>query len=379
MAVTQYSKSTWYPIRSGHECPVCNSKKGRCSFMENEEGKVVMYRCKYAESNRPSTDGWYIHLANELIGDTTIKINEIKSSEYNYEPITDELLTLWDKIYRKFQKSIVQISNTDLYSDHKKNLLNRGLDEDTLASIGCFSIPKNIKVTYDYYTCSLKTAVVNELLKSFKPEALLRVPGFQKIKANGKEFITFKNSLYNKINKRFEDIDGYFIPYYDYKNRLVGMQYRLMQPLYDDKGKLIRYLWYASKEISCGSPIDYHVPQKLQLDDVILITEGALKAKIASEIIGVCSLAEAGVSNYRKLITELQLLEKQENKKYKILLALDMDKYTNPDVIAAEINTVSMLKALGYSITIIEWDINEGKGIDDKLKISSNGFRFLTV
>lgn len=379
MAVTQYSGSTWYPIKSGQECPICGSKKGRCSFMENDKGEIVIYRCKYKESNRPSTDGWYIHLAIELNGDTTSKINEIKSAEYKYEPITDELLELWNKVYRKFQDAIVQSMGSALYSNHKQNLTDRGLDEATIASIGCFSIPKNVKVNYTYYSCSLKTAVVNELLKSFKPETLLKIPGFQKISANGKDFITFKNSLFNKNTQKFEDIDGYFIPYYDYKGRLAAMQYRLMQPLYNEQGKLIRYLWYASKEVSCGSPIDYHIPKKLELDNVILITEGALKAKIASEIIGVRSLAEAGVSNYRKLIQELQLLEEQENKKYKVLLALDMDKYTNKDVMTAEINTVALLKGLGYSVTILEWDVTEGKGIDDKLKISSNGFRFLTI
>ncbi|WP_322019985.1 hypothetical protein [Clostridium butyricum] len=77
---------------------------------------------------------------------------------------------------------------------------------------------------------------------------------------------------------------------------------------------------------TCGSPIDFHIPKKLNITDSILITEGGLKAKIASEIIGIKSLAEAGVSNYRRLIKELQLIEEHENKRYKVLLALDMDK-----------------------------------------------------
>ena len=174
-------------------------------------------------------------------------------------------------------------------------------------------------------------------------------------------------------------IDGFFIPYEDYLGRLVGMQYRLTTKLLDDKGKPIRYLWYASKNNSCSSPIDYHIPNIINTDDAILVTEGALKAKIASEKLGIRSLAEAGVSNYRRLIKELQLIEKHENKKYKIILALDMDKYTNIDVATAEISTVSMLKSLGYSVALLEWNIAEGKGVDDKLKISSNNFRFLSV
>lgn len=377
MAVTQFSGCTWYPIRSGNICPICGSKKGRCAFMTNKDNVIVMYRCKYAQSNRPSRDGWYIHLANEINGDTPPKI--IDCADYKPESITDELLDLWDKVYKEFRNKSIHLSGSALYPAHKKNLIDRGLDEKTINALGCFSIPLNNQVNYKNYQCSLRTSIVNSLLEYFKPESLIRVPGFRKIKSNNKEFISFKNSIYNNKTEKFEDIDGFFIPYNDYKNRLVGMQYRLTTPVVDEKGKPIRYFWYTTKENSCGSPIDYHIPQNLIVDDAILLTEGALKAKIASEIFGIRSLAEAGVSNYRKLIQELQLVAEHENKKYKILLALDMDKYTNNDVLAAEINTVLLLKSLGYSVTILEWDINKGKGIDDKLTVSKEGFRYLTV
>ncbi|UYZ38963.1 DUF3854 domain-containing protein (plasmid) [Clostridium beijerinckii] len=384
MGVTQYADGSWYPIRSGQTCPICGSKKGRCSAFINKEGQIVMYSCKYKESNRPSTNGgWYIHLANELSGDASQKFN-INIGDYTYEPITDELLMLWDKVYRKFKSIFIRLNGgTALYESHKQDLINRGLDETTINNLGCFSVPKNTKINYGSFNCSLRTAIVNELLKSFKPETLIRVPGFKKAVANGKAYVTFKNTLYNNKTNNFEEIDGYFIPYFDYTSRFAAMQYRLMTPIFDENGKPMRYLWYSTKGVSCGSPINYHIPEKLELEleDVILITEGALKGKIASEIIGVRSLSEAGVSNYRKLVRELQLLEELENRttKYKILLALDMDKYTNKDVLTAEINTVALLKVLGYSVTILEWDINEGKGIDDKLKKSKKGFRFLTV
>ena len=115
-------------------------------------------------------------------------------------------------------------------------------------------------------------------------------------------------------------------------------------------------------------------------DNIILITEGAIKAKFAATKLNVRSLGEAGVGNYRNLITNLQAIEKLENKKYKVLLALDMDKYENLDVIKAEIKTVTLLKSLGYSVTILEWNESEGKGIDDKLSYSGKkGLRYLNV
>lgn len=377
MAVSQFGECTWYPIKSGHECPICHSKKGRCSIFTKKSGEVVIYRCKYVSSNRPALDGWFDHLASELNGNTVPKIN-IDDISYKQEPITEELLTIWDKVYRKFRDISSKLSGSALSENHYANLLARGLDKDSINNLGCFSIPSNQKIAYSTYHCSLRTAIVNELLKTFNPETLIRVPGFRKVEVKGKKsYITFKNTM--KSNGAFIDIDGFFIPYIDYLGRLVGMQYRLTSPILDDKGKQIRYLWYTTRDNSCSSPIDYHIPQKINIDDAILITEGALKAKIASEKLGIRSLAEAGVSNYRRLIKELQLIEKHENKKYKLLLALDMDKYNNNDVAAAEINTISMLKALGYSITLLEWDISEGKGIDDKLKVSSNKFRFLNI
>lgn len=378
MAVTQFGDCTWYPIRSGQECPICHHKNGRCAVYAKNSGEVIMYRCKYAVSDRPSDDGWYIHLANKLNGATVQKIN-LDDVTYKSEPITEELLIIWDKVYTQFQKISSKLSGTILYENHYENLIKRGLNRDMINNIGCFSVPTNKKITYSNYQCSLRTAIVNELLKTFSPKTLIRVPGFRKVEIAGKKpYITFKNTMKDN-NDKFIDIDGFFIPYFDYLGRLVGMQYRLTVPRIDSKGKSIRYLWYATKENSCGSPIDYHIPQKINIDNAILITEGALKAKIASEKLGIRSLAEAGVSNYRRLITELQLIEKHENKKYKILLALDMDKYSNSDVAAAEISTVTTLKSLGYSVTLLEWNISEGKGIDDKLNVSSNNFRFLPV
>lgn len=378
MAVTQLQGGcTWYPIRSGEVCPICNSKNGRCGYMVNQNNDVVMYRCKYVESNRPSKDGWYIHLASNLNNNFSNKIKHIR--DYKIEPITDELLNLWDKVYREFRKQFTAINGSPLYSNHKKNLIERGITEDLIDNIGCFSIPNNKQVSYEF-SCTTRTAIIHSLLKHFKPESLIKVPGFQKMTAHERDFVVFKNSIFNKESRKFIDMDGYFIPYFDYLNRLVGMQYRLTNPIIDDEGKEIRYLWYSSKKNTCGSPIDFHIPKKLNIKDSILITEGGLKAKIASEIIGIKSLAEAGVSNYRRLIKELQLIEEHENKRYKVLLALDMDKYSNKDVLASEINTVAMLKSLGYSVTILEWNIADGKGIDDKLKSSGqNDFRYLTI
>lgn len=366
----------WVPIRSGETCPICGSKKGRCARFVNVETNIVeMIRCKNAESSHPS-NGWYLHFMNNSSESTAIKVD---LKEYKSREIKDEDIVLWDKVYRSLKKAMKKLKGHYLYPDHRQNLLDRGLNDQEIENMGFFSVPNDEKIVYDGYTCKLTTAIVKELAKEFAEQDLLKVPGFKLGKSNGKTYVYMKNKIYDMKNKEYKTIDGFFIPYYS-KGLLAGMQYRLSNTVLDENDKVIRYRWYASKDVSCGSPIDYYIPMEVSYNDIILVTEGALKAKYAASKMKMRSLGEAGVSNYRNLIKNLQMIEKSENKKYKILLALDADKYSNEEVIKAEIKTVTLLKSLGYQVTIIEWNPEEGKGIDDKIKNNGlKGFRYLPI
>lgn len=379
MGLTHYGDYSFVPIRSSQICPICGSKKGRCSmFIKTSTEEVIYYKCKYQPSNHETSDGWYKHYVKETSSYNIPK--KIKLEEYKQTSISEEDLILWDKVYRKFREIFYKLNGSYLYEHHLENLLSRGFSEKEIINIGFFSIPKNQKVFYDGYSCKLSTAIVNELQKTFKAEELLRVPGFLKITVNENDYVIFKNTMKNTSTNTYEDIDAYFIPYNNHKGQLSAMQYRLMKPIYDEKGKKMRYLWYSSKEVSCGSPIDYYIPMEVDIKDVLLVSEGAIKTKFAASRLKIRSVAEAGVGNYRNCIKTIQEIEKKENKKYKILLALDMDKYSNKDVIKAEISTISLLKSLGYSVTILEWNEKDGKGIDDKiLNTGLEGFRYFSI
>lgn len=382
MAITNYEGKTWYPIRSGNCCPICNSKVGRCSVLVDESQLPVMYRCKYATSNRASGDGWYLHLVNQQLASTnnnSINSDLIKDIISNKDlEITEEVIELRDKVYRKFRQVFHHLNGSLLYKEDYENLIQRGFTPDEIKDIGFFSIPRNTKIQYNNYTCQLKTAMVRELLKAFTEDQLLKVPGFSLIQTRDKSFITFKSTTRN-YKGDIVDIKGYFIPYIGPTGKFEGMQYRLATPFIDAKGKSIRYFWYSSKSVSCGSPIDYFVPNTIRNDNYILITEGAIKGKFAASKLGIRSLSEAGITNYKSVVKALMKIEELEDREYGVLLSLDMDKYQNSDVLSAEISTVSLLKTLGYDVTILEWNIEEGKGIDDKLNNNSKGFRFLNI
>lgn len=372
----------WVSIRSSQTCPVCGSRRGRCSMLiDPMDQHIIFYKCKYKENNRERS-GWYIHLPHEVDGIAVQSHTPkyINLADFKQTSITKEDIALWDAVYREMRKIFFSLTGSFLYPEHKENLLERGFSIEEIERIGFFSVPRNEKIIFNGYKCSIRTAIITELEKKFNPNSLLKVPGFLKCNKNGSDFVIFKNSIFNNETKKFEDLDAYFIPYIDEERKIAGLQFRLNTLLKDASGKSMRYLWYSSKNISCGSPIDYFTPKELSDDNVILITEGAIKAKYAASRLKIRALAEAGVGNYRRLIYVLQKIEELENKRYRILLALDMDKYTNKDVINAEIKTISILLSLGYSVTLLEWNVLEGKGIDDKIKnFGIKDFRYISI
>lgn len=379
MAVTSYSTGAKFvPIRSGQVCPVCGSKKGRCSEFYNEEGIKVFYRCKNAASNRPS-DGWYIHLVKDIDGyDPNQKdkssIPRLISNPVMDEEITEEVLQLRDKVYRRFRELVKKYEGSYLYPQDNEDLLKRGLTEKQIEIMGFFSVPTSDKMVWSSdgdYQMKVSTAISRDLEKEFGNK-LLRVAGFVKLRdKKSNEFITFKSRVKDPVKNRYIPIKGYFVPYIDRQGWMVGLQYRLTEPLYDEKGKLMRYFWYSSSQARSGSPIDVYIPSSVNpfMTNVRLVTEGALKGKIASEYLGVEVYAEAGVDNYRALVSELTAQEEIEGVKFNIILALDMDKVDNKDVLRAEKSTIALFKGTGHQVAIPAWDGSKAKGIDDALRL----------
>lgn len=376
MAVTVYDSGTMFvPIRSGNICPICGKKDGRCSeFYLNHE--LFYISCRNVASDEPSgLPGWYKH----RVDGSNVKTKELNviSDVEKYE-VTDEILVLRHKVYTELMAIVKNHIPLGLYEDDKADLVRRGLSDEIIEKLGCFSVPKSShRVWSDCggYQMQLVTHIARTLYSKFGDD-LLKVPGFIKLKGRNGDYITLKTKMKRPNEKRLSDIRGYFIPYNNYKGQLVGMQYRLSEPLLDEKGKQIRYFWLSSKSASSGSPIDVIVPSKIKREDIIFVGEGALKLKIACEMLGYKGMAMAGVTNYNALSKELQLLELKTRIKYKIILAFDMDKYENIQelngnefypILDAEDKTVDLLKLTNHKVAIAEWNGNKGKGIDDAL------------
>lgn len=377
MGVTLYEHGKYVPVRSGVSCPVCGMRDGRCSiFYYKDEAEHVS--CKYVVSDEPSNlPGWYIH----RIGNNPTKFKNIEKkyiSDIKSYIIDKETKELRHQVYTDLKSIISSYIPSGLYKEDKADLTRRGLSEGQIEKLGCFSVPKSThRVPSDNssYDMQLVTYISQKLYETYGDD-LLKVPGFQKFTGNNGDYITLKTKIKDQKTGNLVDIRGYFIPYVSYKNQISGMQYRLSEAVLDNKGKPIRYFWLSSFQASSGSPIDYIKPTDVVKEDILIVGEGALKMKIACHKLNLNGMAQAGVTNYNNLITDLQMLEIRTRKKYDVVVAYDMDKYEIFQIVGgekifqvleAEMKLIELLKLTGHSVAVAEWDIKLGKGIDDAL------------
>lgn len=136
-----------------------------------------------------------------------------------------------------------------------------------------------------------------------------------------------------------------------------------------------RYLNGTSSGNNCGLYAN-------TLDDytVVFITEGEKKGIIANEYFHYPVGTLPGVNSYRKLLEPIRTDEangkrfidvlKERGTKL-LIVAFDADKAINDAVLKNEQQTIDILRKEGFLIASAEWDIRNGKGLDDLLR---NGF-----
>jgi hypothetical protein len=94
----------------------------------------------------------------------------------------------------------------------------------------------------------------------------------------------------------------------------------------------------------------------------VRITEGELKADVATVLSGVLTLAVPGVSAWRKVLPIVHDLQAT-----RLHLAFDADWRTNPHVAQAFGHAAFALVKAGYEVQVEDWELSQGKGIDDVL------------
>jgi len=228
------------------------------------------------------------------------------------------------KVYEKFLELLT------LSDKHRQELMRRGLSPGKI----CRNSYKSMPLLQEIRTC-----ICNELFRAHRLN-LENVPGFYMTPDGEWDF-------YAK--------PGYLIPIRDCQGRIQMLLLRLDFP--DEKGK---YRFFSSSNKPHGTSAEScpHVVYGRESVKVYL-TEGPLKADIASHLTGRTYVAIPGVNATKGLLEIIEMLKPKV-----IVDNFDNDRLQNPNVKNGIEKIFSMLK--GYKIERETWP-EKYKGIDDYL------------
>ena len=238
----------------------------------------------------------------------------------------------------------------DLSPNHKAQLTARGMSAELIA-----------KVNYRSLTAS-RSAIVVTLSKEFD---LKGVPGFWLPDDKGK-------------NARWQlaGANGMLIPICDHTGGIVQIKIKVDKPI-----GAAKYLSLSSKNNPNGTAAvaSTHMPIFNHSTEIIRITEGEIKADIATHLSGVYTVSCPGVSSWRKTADLVLSLNPE-----RILVCFDSDKdsakhiYSGKELASTETdkpNDVGIyagkltryLDSAHPDVQIETWTEEQGKGIDDVL------------
>lgn len=237
-----------------------------------------------------------------------------------------------DRVYRAL------LGLLGLSDAHRQALAERGLDAGSIVASEYRSLPR-----------AGRAALARELLQRFPPELLLTVPGIQAREHRGAPYLTIGGPA------------GLVVPVRDLTGRIAALKVRC-----DDPKDGPKYLYVSSAARGGpgpGAPV--HVPlrsAKANSAPQVRVTEGELKADVATLLSGVPTISVPGVSAWRAALPVLADLAPQT-----VLLAFDADAESNPLVARAGVATARALVLEGYDVVVERWQGLLAKGIDDAL------------
>ena len=221
------------------------------------------------------------------------------------------------------------LGKLSLASDHRENLLSRGLSDEVICANGYKTMP---------------VVGFSALAKQLHEEGyyLGGVPGFYHT----------KDGRWTLAQER----RGILIPVRDPDGKIQGLQIRL------DNVRKGKFRWISSigKRDGCKAEGWTHTIGKPT--QTVLLTEGPLKADVINSLTGLTVVAVPGVNSLKYLKHTLEHL--QENGTTKIMTCFDMDYLKNPHVCEGYNNLANVLCEVGIEYGTYLWD-PIFKGLDD--------------
>jgi hypothetical protein len=234
-----------------------------------------------------------------------------------------------------------------LRPEHKSRLLARGLDAEEIARGRYVSAPATL----------VERERAADALAPYLEAFGGGVPGFYR--ERGRWRMAYRPP-------------GFFVPVRDERGFIQALSQRVDEPR--DGGK---YLWLSSDGrdggASSGAPPHFAGRHLLHDAEEVTITEGNLKAAVASFLSCSPVIGVAGVHNTRGFAERLR-----ESFLYlrRTVIAYDMDVIIKPAVRTALDEITTQLEVAGFEVRIRTWP-DRWKGYDDYLLSQLGGGRFV--
>ena len=339
---------TWKASGSSYDitCPFCGAKRkmninteknvARCNKCGGGGGynSITLHAALTGLSNKES----FRDLMNRWGGLESDHKAVLQKKDFSSKPtvIPADIKTR-DTVYRTL------LSKLTLSEAHRKDLMKRGLSAQEIED-GLYKTVPAIGLHTLAYECIFETAIIEKLM-AHKDWG---IPGFCDLRDPKRV------SLQKRKN-------GFFIPVIQKDGFISGMQIRydnLSPKATDyDREHYKKYSWYSSSERETGCSVtgceNIHFAGNWdKVPKEICLTEGVLKADIASALSKKPFLGLVGVNNIRQLYPTLNELYEKGAETVKIYV--DMDYREKKEVAAALLNIRKEINRVGtHSYTLL--------------------------
>ena len=332
--------SDWTPATTATPCEICGrdrycSRNGsvlRCTKLDAHP----TYGQGMRHTDKSGADWWLYRT-----GDDDHQ-GKWSLPEPTVEQTHDETLADADILHTAYS---ALLSGLSLSVGHQSALTRRGLTPEQVG---------RLRDVHQYRSHGLtgRAEAVAKLIEAGHERHLPHVPGFVvKTNKNGRRYWTLAGS------------PGMLIPIRDVDGRIGGLKIRK-----DDASKGGKYAWLTSRKnrdgkvcgVSPGAPV--HVPMHDRDRQSIRVTEGPLKADIATMLTGVLTLAIPGVGSWKRVGGVAESIGAK-----RITIAMDADAVRNVAVARAVEGLTINLPQHGFDVAVERWAEADGKGIDDLL------------
>jgi hypothetical protein len=322
------SSAGWKPV---HVCPICNHR-GWCSVLDKDNGRIVC--CRREESGcvkvKEDSNGipYYVHVQ----GDVTLS----PSRQEPGPPRAGPRFLHW--IYT------CMLRRWGLSGAHRKAMRRRGLSDGEIDRRGYATIPcENYRVPLAEHETPEHFQQVERSHEQVarrpwkdRGDLFARVPGFRWYM--GRLFVVCP--------------PGMAIPVREGHGLVVALKIRLDGPRPDGT----RYVYLSSASYGGpgpGSPPHHPLPRRhgRERQGGVRLTEGELKADVATELTDTYTLSFPGVGSWRGALEAARAFAPDG-----IVLAFDGDARSNPMVARAQHACARAIRETGMKVKIERWN-----------------------